>query len=318
MSVRIEVKARREHGASPLISAAHTLGFSKVRRIHARTLYFLSEHPGAETLQRLCAVLLADPVTEEAHWGDSGDDPHADTHQVEVAFRPGVTDVAARELERSIREMGLPPLRVATGIRYLIEGELAQEELRALARRLLSNATIQHFRLGPIAPTFAQEASPDATVERVSLDGLSDSELVALSQRRLLSLDRDEMRAIRDHFATQGRPPTDAELETLAQTWSEHCAHKTFRARIDLTPRGGRRAPWSTRTPSTGCWPATCGRPPSLWPPVGALGLRGQRRHRRLRRSSGTWPSRSRPTTTPRPSSPSAGPTPASVAWSAT
>ena len=33
----------------------------------------------------------------------------------------------------------------------------------------------------------------------------------------------------------RGRPPTDAELETLAQTWSEHCVHKTFRARINLT-----------------------------------------------------------------------------------
>ena len=42
----------------------------------------------------------------------------------------------------------------------------------------------------------------------------------------------DEMRAIRDHFAALGRDPTDAELETLAQTWSEHCSHKTLRGLI--------------------------------------------------------------------------------------
>ena len=28
--------------------------------------------------------------------------------------------------------------------------------------------------------------------------------------------------------------PTDCELETLAQTWSEHCSHKTLRGRISF------------------------------------------------------------------------------------
>ena len=45
-------------------------------------------------------------------------------------------------------------------------------------------------------------------------------------------MDPAELRAIADHFRKAGRAPTDVELETLAQTWSEHCAHKTFRARI--------------------------------------------------------------------------------------
>ena len=37
------------------------------------------------------------------------------------------------------------------------------------------------------------------------------------------------MQTIQAHFIAEGRLPTDAELETLAQTWSEHCVHKTFR-----------------------------------------------------------------------------------------
>src|SRR5436190_345510 len=71
-------------------------------------------------------------------------------------------------------------------------------------------------------------------VEKVPLGTLSDDELVALSRRRLLSLDLNEMRAIRDFYQQVGRAPTDVELETLAQTWSEHCVHKTFRAEIDF------------------------------------------------------------------------------------
>ena len=40
------------------------------------------------------------------------------------------------------------------------------------------------------------------------------------------------MKAIQDHFQKEKRNPTDVELETIAQTWSEHCGHKTFRGII--------------------------------------------------------------------------------------
>ncbi len=61
---------------------------------------------------------------------------------------------------------------------------------------------------------------------------LTSDGLVALSKERGLSLNAEEMAAIQAHFKTQGRAPTDPELETLAQTWSEHCKHKTFRAAV--------------------------------------------------------------------------------------
>jgi phosphoribosylformylglycinamidine synthase II len=53
-----------------------------------------------------------------------------------------------------------------------------------------------------------------------------------LSRAGLLALNLVEMRAIQQHYREQGREPTDVELETLAQTWSEHCSHKTFKATI--------------------------------------------------------------------------------------
>src|SRR5437588_1887690 len=53
-----------------------------------------------------------------------------------------------------------------------------------------------------------------------------------LSKTGLLALNLDEMRIIQQHYKEQQREPTDVELETLAQTWSEHCSHKTFKATI--------------------------------------------------------------------------------------
>lgn len=40
------------------------------------------------------------------------------------------------------------------------------------------------------------------------------------------------MRRIQEYYRKLGREPTDVELETFAQTWSEHCVHKTFKGII--------------------------------------------------------------------------------------
>jgi phosphoribosylformylglycinamidine synthase subunit PurSL len=62
-----------------------------------------------------------------------------------------------------------------------------------------------------------------------------DAGLVALSKSGQLSLSLAEMRTIQTHFQDLGRDPTDIELETIAQTWSEHCSHKTLKGIIDFT-----------------------------------------------------------------------------------
>ncbi len=74
-----------------------------------------------------------------------------------------------------------------------------------------------------------------ADAELIVIRGLDDDELLALNVDRSLYLDLEELRVIRDEYERLGRDITDVEIETLAQTWSEHCAHKTFRAVIDAT-----------------------------------------------------------------------------------
>ena len=61
------------------------------------------------------------------------------------------------------------------------------------------------------------------------LRDLDDDGLVKLSRDGQLALSLAEMQAIQAHFRELGRDPTDVELETLAQTWSEHCSHKTLK-----------------------------------------------------------------------------------------
>ncbi|TMC48122.1 MAG: phosphoribosylformylglycinamidine synthase, partial [Chloroflexi bacterium] len=56
--------------------------------------------------------------------------------------------------------------------------------------------------------------------------------MLNLSRERRAALDLREMQAIQHYYRSIGRDPTDVEFETLAQTWSEHCVHKTFKARV--------------------------------------------------------------------------------------
>lgn len=82
------------------------------------------------------------------------------------------------------------------------------------------------------------DAPQDDLVGTFDLLNASDDELVRISQDGMLALNLDEMRAVKQHFAALGRNPTDVEMETLAQTWSEHCKHKVFNGVIDYTVDG--------------------------------------------------------------------------------
>ncbi|HKX45936.1 MAG TPA: AIR synthase-related protein, partial [Planctomycetota bacterium] len=66
---------------------------------------------------------------------------------------------------------------------------------------------------------------------------LDDAALVELSRAGQLSLSLEELRAIQAHFRGLRREPTACELETLAQTWSEHCKHKTLTGIVEFEGR---------------------------------------------------------------------------------
>jgi phosphoribosylformylglycinamidine (FGAM) synthase-like enzyme len=103
-----------------------------------------------------------------------------------------------------------------------------------VASKILANDVIDEVRIGDEAVHFVLPGSVSVRdAGAVPLCKASDAELERISKDGHLSLTLVEMRAIRDHYVTAGREPTVAELETLAQTWSEHCKHKTFAGIID-------------------------------------------------------------------------------------
>ncbi|MFQ3675735.1 MAG: AIR synthase related protein [Endomicrobiia bacterium] len=68
----------------------------------------------------------------------------------------------------------------------------------------------------------------------IDLLNASDRELENISKKGMLSLTLEEMRVIKNYFVSLKRNPTDCELETIAQTWSEHCKHKTLNSKAKI------------------------------------------------------------------------------------
>ncbi|MGE3107177.1 MAG: AIR synthase-related protein [Phycisphaerales bacterium] len=181
-------------------------------------------------LASLCSRVLVDPVTETAHIGSSATPDHAQT--IEVHPLPGVMDPVAQSVGSAALQIVGKPVQVSTGWRYDLGG-ITSEQADLLASRLLANPVIQRVHRAPYHPgAFPVGRSHDHAVRQIPVINLSDDELTRLSREAHLFLSLDEMRAIRDQYRALGREPRDIELETLAQTWSEHCVHKTLKSTI--------------------------------------------------------------------------------------
>ena len=74
-----------------------------------------------------------------------------------------------------------------------------------------------------------------AEIKIIEILKLSDEKLMKISKDAVLSLDLAEMKTVQAYFKKLKRNPTDVELETLAQTWSEHCKHKTLAGVVEYS-----------------------------------------------------------------------------------
>ncbi|MCB9851558.1 MAG: phosphoribosylformylglycinamidine synthase subunit PurS [Phycisphaerales bacterium] len=207
-------------------------GVSIVRRVEASRLYLIELDADDSVPPRIADELLTDPVVETCRIAKQGDPLSSPDNGVafEVYFKPGVMDNAANTTLRALHDMGIPAASVRTGYQYVITpGPTEADRLRI--PRLIANDCIEEVHPG-VRPITPPPTPPSYRFElrHVAIRSLDDDALRRLSRDGHLFLSLDEMQAIRSHFRSLEREPTDLELETLAQTWSEHCVHKTLKS----------------------------------------------------------------------------------------
>jgi phosphoribosylformylglycinamidine synthase len=217
-------------------AVAHTLAeFGiEVGEIEASRIFLLDTDAPADAVERIARGLLADPVVEAAQVVRSAPTDRG-AQRIEVHLKPGVMDPVAASTEMAIRDMGIEVREVRTGRAYLVRGSVEKQQLERIATRILANPVIEsvHFTAS-IPAEFTHGHAQPFKLTHIPLRNLSESELTAFSREKHLFLSLAEMKGIQDYFRQQDREPTDIELETIAQTWSEHCVHKTLKSSVDI------------------------------------------------------------------------------------
>jgi len=245
---RIEVRVRSglaDPRADRLMARARDAGIA-LAGARAAKVYLLEGDLDEASVDRIRDSLLTDPVAETSNPGAV----EASGVVIEIHPRPGVMDPAAQSVEDAVRSLTGEVVRVQTGERYDLVGIDAANAMR-LAERALANPVVQAIHDAPFLPLALPSGSPAPfSLGHVPMRDLDDAGLERLSRDGHLFLDLAEMRAIRDAYRDMGREPTDIELETLAQTWSEHCVHKTLKSTIRYRDDGGQgasRIEWAGR-----------------------------------------------------------------------
>jgi phosphoribosylformylglycinamidine synthase len=252
---RVEVALRPDLGDPAGREARRALidaGLTRVDDVRVLRIYFLLADGGARAnpipvpeLERAAKEVLADPVldrfaVDRALQLDAEDRP--ETTFVSVSRNAGVTDPEAESARVALRAIGIPVAAVKTARVYAVRSDAAADDVLVAVRRALGNDVIEEVKAGRVSaygfPTPTARPIRRRTIKVRTMDGES---LEALSRDMGLSLNRVEMETIRDHFRALRREPTDVELETLAQTWSEHCKHKTLAGAVRMQDARGQR-----------------------------------------------------------------------------
>lgn len=204
------------------------------------------------------AIALSNPVTQTTSFTTTF--PKKFLYAIEIGFLPGVTDnvaTTAREIvEDALSAKFSSGENIYTSQITFIDGTFTKKDVEIIATTLynplIQRATIKTFAqykkdngMGIHIPKVTLQSQ--TKVDTINLD-TTDEELITIGKKGIanadgtrrgpLALDLTYMKTIRNYFKKEGRNPTDVELESIAQTWSEHCKHTIFADPIDEIKQG--------------------------------------------------------------------------------
>ena len=228
-----------------ILAECSGLGLGSVSTVTAARSFLLQGDLDEADVDRLGRTLLVDGVAEtftvtRVHAGSGEADGNANL--LNVLFKPGVTDNVAGSTLKTLKDQNVPVEAVATCRKYWLNEDADKAEVGRLSSRVLSNDAIEHVVSGPLKMDgISVGSSYEFKLTHVAIRIMNDKSLERLSVKGQLYLSLEEMRTIKQHFIELERDPTDVELETVAQTWSEHCSHKTLAGRIAYEDENGPR-----------------------------------------------------------------------------
>jgi len=263
MTTRIEISSRGfDARAKTLQKKLQGLGYKNITDLWIIDGYTVDKSFSQNQLIAI-ASKLSNPVTENYvfHAKNSREKSKKKfSFVIEIGFLPGVTDniahTAKEIIEDKLKIKFSQTEDVYTSQIIFLAGKISNEDAKNIALSL-HNPLIQRSYIKSYAE-FVKDGGMDIVIPKVKLIkkpqvdlvnlDVNDEELVKIgksgienedgTRRGPLALDLLYMKTIQKYFKNLGRKPTDIELESLAQTWSEHCKHTIFADPIDEVKDG--------------------------------------------------------------------------------
>ena len=249
ITVRATVEDARARGYLKSLKALFPR--TSLQSVGVSLAYTIDAKLSSDEVKRI-AKCLTNPVTEEYSIGTVLA-PRSYEYAIEIGFHPGVTDnvgkTAGQMAEDCLGRKLKSREEVYSSAFIFLIGKITAHEAEKIAQEL-HNPLIESVRI--VSAKDAKSGIPVVVPkvqlhEHVAADEINlnvgKAELVRIgkegikstngSRRGPLALSLDYIETIRSHFKKLGRNPTDIELESLAQTWSEHCKHTIFADPLD-------------------------------------------------------------------------------------
>ena len=229
---QLDIAARQAAAAAAAMGLAEDLSAAAARG------FLIQGDLSRRQIQLLADELLSDPVVERAVVAPVGDEvlaelPAGMSWMIHVLPKPGVMDPVAQSALGAIGDFGMKAQAVRTLKKYFVGG-IGEDKLAALCWKVLANEAVEQVVIGPLRMERLELGAPYTfKLVTVPIRQMDDAQLERLSREGQLFLSLAEMQTIREYFRSLERDPTDVELESLAQTWSEHCSHKTLTGQIN-------------------------------------------------------------------------------------
>jgi len=234
----LPIGSEKDYEGQRILASANSQGITGLEAVTSARTFLIQGDLTRADAQRAAEQLLVDPVTEQFHIHEL---PAAESQisklkseiLLNVLLHPGVTDSVAENAAKALARLNFSVTNVATCRRYWLTGDLGAAKVAQLSKKVLANDAIEYVLTGPLQIkdlTLGSEYRFRLTT--VAIRDMDDAVLMELSKKGQLYLSLTEMKTVQDYFRSLQRDPTDIELETVAQTWSEHCSHKTLGGRI--------------------------------------------------------------------------------------
>ena len=123
------------------------LGISGVEYAKTMQLYMLSGDITESDVENISKNLLIDSVTQ--YYEYKGSEHHKDdmgAWMIDVTYKHGVTDAVGDTTVKGINDLGISGVTSAkTGKRFIIKGNLSEDDIATISKRLLANDVIQNY-----------------------------------------------------------------------------------------------------------------------------------------------------------------------------